>query len=309
MHTCQTIANYSSYAILSCSDCLEQCQTLYNHSAFCILECHAPTTTTPVTTTPLTTTPLTTTPIVTTTITTPIVTTPIPTTPIWTTPVATTTNMITTSLLTTTAISDKITLPTIADAPNTTSMKYERNNFSVGVTRDTNIETNNQGFFAFILVVIPILFLVCVVVSYICRRKKSLARKKSRTVLPLVSDEVVINVENKNEEETTTVNENVEDNTKDMIIKTVVASVVDDMIGKVIQKAKLPSVSDAAKSLQGLRLAKRKLLRQRKKRERDLHNLVLRNMKQQNVKKKGMTIKEIFEHSNQNLKNQDFDII
>ena len=75
MHTCQTIANYSSYSILSCPDCLEQCDTLYNHSAFCILECHGPTTTTAIVTTPLATTPTTTTPIATTLVTTPIVTT------------------------------------------------------------------------------------------------------------------------------------------------------------------------------------------------------------------------------------------
>ena len=304
MHTCQTIANYSSYAILSCSDCLEQCQTLYNHSAFCILECHAPTTTTPLTTTPITTTPITTTPIVTT----PITTTPIVTTP----PIATTTNVITTSLLTTTAISDGITPPTFVNASNATNIKYQTNNFSVGVAEDnTNIQTNTQGFFAFVLLIIPILFLVCVTFSYICRRKKSLVRKKSRSVLPLEPDEVVINVDNNNDkEENTIVNENdEEENTKEMIIKTVVASVVDDMIRKLIEKAKLPSVSDAAKTLQGLRLAKRKLLRQRKKRERGLHNLVLRNMKQQNVQKRGMTIREIFEHKNQNSKKPDFDML
>jgi len=300
MHTCQTIANYSSYSILSCSNCLEQCDTLYNHSAFCILECHGPTTTTAIVTTPLATTPTTTTPIATTLVTTPIVTTTVAAT---TFAISSTTKQTTTAIKLTTTPNyyDNIFTGLKTYSSNKTNNNTNEQNLAVDVTKNTI--TPSQDVFFFVLFVIPVIFLICFLISFLCRRKRSLVRKKSRTVLPLDANEVAIDI---NHSDTIVTQKRKDITANDMIIKTVVASVVSEIVEKIVKNAKLPSVSDAAQTLKGLRLVKRKLLRQRQKREQGIQQLVLQNMQRQ---KKGMRIKEIFKNAPDAMIKNNFDVI
>lgn len=310
MHTCQTIANYSSYSILSCSDCLEQCDTLYNHSAFCILECHRPTTTTARITTPVTTTPVATT-LITTPVATAVVTTAIPTTTIAATTflrgntTTQTTSTMETNITATTPLlilEDNVTSEVKnINSSNPTNNKSRINTLASDVNKIANAASTD--YFFLVLLVIPIAFFTCFSIFYYFRRKKTLSRRKSRAVLPLDANDVAINM---NEDRTIAKQKTKNTTANDMIIKTVVASIVNEMIEKIAEKAKLPSVSDAAKTLKGLRLAKHKLLRQRQKRERGLQQLVLQNMQRQ---KKGMTIKEIFKSTPERSSKADFDII
>ena len=237
MHTCQTIANYSSYSILSCSDCLEQCDTLYNHSAFCILECHQPTTTTVRITTPVTTTPVATT-LITTPVATTVVTTAIPTTTITATTflrgntTTQTTSTIETNITATTPLlilEDNVTSEVkVINSSKPTNNKSGINTLASDVNKIANAASTD--YFFLVLLVIPIAFFMCFSIFYYFRRKKTLSRRKSRAVLPFDANDVAININ----EDRTIVKQKIKNTTaNDMIIKTVVASIVNEMIEKI----------------------------------------------------------------------------
>ena len=154
---------------------------------------------------------------------------------------------------------------------------------------------SNEAFF-WVLVSIVFLFLLLALSIKLFKRKKPLLRRTSRTVLPLQSEAVAIEIE--------------PENTMTEIEKTIVASVVEQMIRHLEKQHAPPSVENAAKQLKRMRAAKRNILRKRQQREQELRRLVLRNMQNELQPKPRMRIKEIFAQSKElKRENTNFDMI
>jgi len=180
------------------------------------------------------------------------------------------------------------------------------NNPSYHATNYSEIQEQlSQDDFVFLLVLCIPMTIIIIIILYHCACKNTL--KKKRVVIP---QDVTIDIVDENNENTVE-EENVDENSK--VIHHVVKAVVNDLIKKVENihniKRKLPSVVTANKALQRLQAVNRRI--SRKRRERQLNSLVLRNM---NTEEKplthGMRIKEIFEQSKENQdKKDDYDMI
>ena len=286
MSACQLLANSSSSTILSCKTCPD-CNVLFNHSFFCVVECMIPTTTVLPTTTVSPTTTIS-----------PTTTVPPPTTTIFlttTTRYNSTTTVVknvTTNVTSTTTTTFLPTTTVILKNESNRMINHSNNPFYHATNYSEVQEQFSQDDFVVFLVLCLPMALIIVVILYHCFCKKTL--KKHRVVIP---QDVTIDIVDENNEKTVE-EENVDENSK--VINHVVKAVVNDLIKNVENihniKRKLPSALTANKALQRLQAVNRRI--SRKRRERQLNSLVLRNM---NTEKKplthGMRIKEIFEQS------------
>tara|TARA_B100000963_G_scaffold38716_1_gene28807 strand:+ start:2809 stop:3630 length:822 start_codon:yes stop_codon:yes gene_type:complete len=273
MHVCKTLLNDTTKEILSCSSCRDDCTLLFNHTAFCIQECAIfQATTTQALTTVITST------------------------------------LAPTILQTTTSTANPVTRTTDAVFINETLKRDDMHttpgsDVLLNVTAQSLDSHNDKGssetnvFFFWALISIVFLFLLIAVSIKLFKKKKPMLRRSSRSVLPLESEAIAIEIEP-------------EQNTMTKIEKTVIASVVEKMIQQIERQHALPSVESAAKQLQRMRAAKRKMLRKRRQRQQRLEQLVLRNMQNERQVQPRMRIKEIFAESKK-LKTEkvNFDMI
>ncbi len=175
---------------------------------------------------------------------------------------------------------------------------YHATNYS-----EVQEQFSQDDFVVFLVLCLP-MALIIVVILYHCFCKKTL--KKNRVVIP---QDVTIDIVDENEN--TVEEDNVDENSK--VIHHVVKAVVNDLIKNVENKhnikRKLPSALTANKALQRLQAVNRRI--SRKRRERQLNSLVLRNMNtEEKPLKHGMRIKEIFEQSKETQdKKDDSDLI
>lgn len=285
MSNCQLLANSSSSTILSCKACPD-CNILFNHSFFCIVECMVPPTTTVSATTtlsPTTTVPLTTT--------------VLPTTTVLQT-IANTTTLANNSRPATTTNTIVTPYTHIVNLNNTVNNNsyYLIANYS----KQTQQQFNQEDFIVFLILCVPIVIIVFVIL-YHCICKHTL--KKNRVVIP---QDVTIDIA---DEDNSDINENTNESTNNQVTNIVVKTVLNDLITTIEKKhakKKLPSIANASKTLKRLQAVKRRTLR--KRRDRQLNSLVLRNMSKTEQPARGMRIKEIFDTANQGKKN-DYDII
>ena len=201
------------------------------------------------------------------------------------------------------------TTTTLLPVTTTTILKNESSriinhsdNPSYHVTNYSRIQEqiSQEDFVIFLVLCVPMTIIIIIII-YHCSRKHTL--KKNRVVIP---QDVTIDIVDENEQ---TVEENVE-NSK--VINHVVNAVVNDLIKQIenhARKKKLPSVLTANKTLQRLQAKQRRT--NRKRRERQLNSLVLRNMsKDSKPLAHGMRIKEIFDNSKEKqVKKDDYDVI
>lgn len=173
------------------------------------------------------------------------------------------------------------------------------------------VELDQDNFIIFSILCLPIV-IITVVILYHCICKKNL--KKNKVVIPKdVKIDILDEINEEKSSNATTIDVKDVNDENSKVIHHVVKAVVNDIIkqveNKYYTKKKIPSVLTANKTLQRIQAKQRRTIR--KRRERQLNSLVLRNMSTENKRlAHGMRIQEIFEQSKENLvKKDNYDLI